>query len=97
MRTPRCTSHCRGCDRHFAGDAAFDLHRRGSFVKNTRHCIDPAKDKRFEVRADIAPCNAGERAGVLWGRAGERQRFPGAAREAVYRYPVGADGQLKAA
>lgn len=43
MRTPGCRCHCRGCDRHFAGDSAFERHRIGSFSDpgNPRRCAEP--------------------------------------------------------
>jgi hypothetical protein len=43
-RTKTCTSHCRGCGYHFAGDTAFDRHRVGEFdsTDDPRRCEDPA-------------------------------------------------------
>lgn len=38
-----CRDHCRECGRHFSSTSAFDLHRRGSFRKGTRRCVDPTK------------------------------------------------------
>jgi len=53
MPTRTCSSHCRSCGRHFAGDAAFDRHRTGVFAgdgdrENTRHCKDPVQDAWYE-------------------------------------------------
>lgn len=39
-----CRCHCsHGCDRHFAGDSAFERHRTGSFSDpdNPRRCAEP--------------------------------------------------------
>lgn len=41
-----CKSHCRGCGRHFASDAAFYRHRRGPV--GDRRCADPADDAELE-------------------------------------------------
>jgi hypothetical protein len=47
MRT--CICHCRTCGRHFAGEEAFDRHRKGEFgvAKDSleaRYCANPECD-----------------------------------------------------
>ena len=38
MRRTTCTDHCAACGRHFSGDGAFDLHRRGDPATG-RRCV----------------------------------------------------------
>jgi hypothetical protein len=49
-----CRSHCAACDRHFAGDHAFDLHRRGK--PDRRYCVDPVNEPRLVIASDDAYC-----------------------------------------
>jgi hypothetical protein len=48
-----CAAHCSGCGGHFAGNVAFDAHRRGRFnlpptSPDRRRCVAPETDGRFE-------------------------------------------------
>ena len=54
MRRTTCTSHCEACGRHFAGDTAFDLHRRGE--PDHRHCVSPLDEPRLTIAAEDAYC-----------------------------------------
>jgi hypothetical protein len=85
MKTKTCSSHCRTCGRHFAGDGAFDRHRAGDPKKGDkgldgRHCTNPENDKFFEaVTGDCriaAPGSPGS--GItIWRRAGCAERLAG--------------------
>ena len=50
-----CTSHCAACGRHFAGDTAFDMHRRGDPATG-RHCVSPLDEPRLTTAADDGYC-----------------------------------------
>lgn len=36
------TAHCSVCHETFTTVNAFDMHRKGSHAKNTRHCVSPS-------------------------------------------------------
>ena len=55
-RRTTCTSHCAACGRHFAGDGAFDLHRRGE-ASSGRHCVAPLDEPRLAVADDGGRCS----------------------------------------
>lgn len=55
MRRTTCTSHCAACGRHFAGDKAFDLHRRGDPATG-RYCVSPLDEPRLTEAATDGYC-----------------------------------------
>jgi hypothetical protein len=83
--TRTCASHCRSCDRHFAGDGAFDRHRGGGFAgdgkrRDTRHCKDPARDDWYEAiegECRISAPNEPPKQIVIWRQAGSAERLQG--------------------
>jgi len=50
----KCLAHCGGCGRHFAGDRAFDAHRRGKGAE--RRCHDP-QDVGLEIKRTDGRCD----------------------------------------
>ena len=54
MRRTTCTSHCARCGRHFAGDTAFDMHRRGE--PDARHCVSPLDEPRLTEATAAGYC-----------------------------------------
>jgi len=46
MRRTTCTAHCAACGRHFSGDGAFDLHRRGDPATG-RRCVSAIDEPRL--------------------------------------------------
>jgi hypothetical protein len=56
MTRTTCTSHCVACGRHFAGDKAFDMHRRGDHAAGTRHCVSPHDEPRLTIAAEDGVC-----------------------------------------
>ena len=50
----KCASHCGGCGRHFAGDTAFDAHRRGK--NGNRYCADP-QDVNLVLKRTDGTCD----------------------------------------
>ena len=54
-RRTTCTSHCAACGRHFAGDGAFDLDRRGEAATG-RRCVSPLDEPRLTAAADDGVC-----------------------------------------
>jgi len=91
QRTRGCTSHCRQCGRHFAGDAAFDRHRAGSFKADPksldgRRCRNPENDKWFEsvkgvcrIVGDGLAMNGSTAEITIYRRAGSEERLKGVA------------------
>jgi hypothetical protein len=54
IRRTTCTAHCAACGRHFAGDTAFDMHRRGD--PDRRYCVSPLDEPRLTVATEVAYC-----------------------------------------
>ena len=54
-RRTTCTSHCAACGRHFAGDTAFDMHRRGD-QSTGRYCVSPLDEARLTTAAEDGYC-----------------------------------------
>ena len=53
-RRTTCTAHCAACGRHFAGDTAFDMHRRGE--PDARHCVSPLDEPRLTEATTAGYC-----------------------------------------
>ena len=83
-----CASHCRDCNRHFAGDGAFDRHRGGSFMGDGRrldgrHCKNPERDDWYEAiegECRIADPDAPAKQITIWRQRGAEERTKGLAR-----------------
>ena len=83
--TRTCASHCRDCDRHFAGDGAFDRHRGGGFAsdgkrKDTRHCKNPERDDWYEaVDGECRISSPGQPPMqiTIWRQSGAAERLKG--------------------
>lgn len=91
VRVPRCRYHCGACQRHFASEAAFDVHRVGEHGlpngdPEGRRCSAPHEDDR--VGSESGRCDVyGRQDGVtiyfLTGdREGVRKRLHGSGRSA---------------
>lgn len=87
--TRTCSSHCRSCGKHFAGDGAFDRHRGGTFKgdgrrKDNRHCKDPARDDWFESiegECRISDPSQPVKRITIWRQGGAAERTKGLRRE----------------
>ena len=55
MRRTTCTAHCAACGRHFSGDRAFDLHRRGDPATG-RRCVSPIDEPRLTEATEAGYC-----------------------------------------
>jgi hypothetical protein len=62
MGSTNCTAHCAGCGRHFAGNQAFDMHRRGDPAAGRRYCVAPLEEPRLMVATEDGVCRIGEHA-----------------------------------
>ena len=54
--TKTCTAHCRGCDRHFHGDSAFDVHRMALTCVDPETRVNKRNEPLLAIWTDTGAC-----------------------------------------